>query len=210
MLSLAERAPIYAWLAIRFSREIDAVAWAELRSEPLRSILVQLEPALAQPLSLPLSMETEEMLAEEFARLFLLPNGVSPLATPWVASMSGREPSLVRDDLTAIVRNGFEALGRKPSGAEPGGRLPLDHVALLFDLVAVSAVQGSMDSSDLAIAHHLDRELMNEWLVPFGESLTSKARHPLYGALGQLIADLHGSPAVPSTAKCSGPRVEST
>lgn len=210
MLSLAERAPIYAWLATQFTREIDAVAWAELRSEPLRSILVRLEPTLTQPLSLPLSTETKENLAEEFARLFLLPNGVSPLAAPWIASASGRDPSQVRDDLTTIVGNGFEALGRKPSGSEPGGRLPLDHVALLFDLIAVSAAQGAMDSSDLAIAHHLDRELMNEWLVSFGETLASKARHPLYRAIGQLVADLHASPGVASTANRPGPRVEST
>jgi TorA maturation chaperone TorD len=194
-LDLSERAPIYAWLAPLFVREIDATTWQELQSDPLRSILTRLEPSLDAELELELLSERASELDEEFTRLFLLPGGVLPVATAWLeTSGEGQESEkppeeAIREGIVQLVGHGFEALGREPVRAEPWGRLPLDHISLLFDLVSCGAT--SSTPSDLETAHYLDRELLGEWLERFGRALSEQANEPIYRALGRLLYSMH-------------------
>jgi len=196
-LDLNERAPIYAWLATLFVREIDATTWEGLRSYPVRSILTQLEPSLDAELEHALLSERAAELDEEFTRLFLLPGGVSPLASAWrEESGENRQPDKrpeesIREGIAQLVGHGFEALGREPVRAEPWGRLPLDHVSLLFDLVSCGAT--SSTPSDLETAHHLDRELLGEWVGRFGRALSEQADEPIYRSLGRLVYSMHGT-----------------
>ncbi|WP_279244632.1 TorD/DmsD family molecular chaperone [Candidatus Litorirhabdus singularis] len=185
LMDLAERAPIYAWLARLLVCEIDAEAWRQLGTA--RDVLVQLEPALADELAGQLTPSRCEDLAEEFARLFLLPNGVSPFASSWIAENQASES--IRDEISMMVGQGLLALGHQAVHREPWGRLPQDHVAVLLDLVA--SAQLSNDATANEIAGHLDQQLLGAWLLAFGSALAQSSREPLYRALGQLTVELH-------------------
>lgn len=194
MLELAERAPIYAWLSRLLVREIQAEDWDEIRSVPIRSILGRLDPLLHDDLATALSPERKEALAEEFARLFLMPGGASPFASSWLAPGASQEErssthNRSRDEITLLVGRSFVALGREPIQREPWGRLARDHVAVILDLVA--RAQASNETADRELAAHLDRELLGAWLTSFGRALDERARVPLYRALGRLLTSLH-------------------
>jgi len=193
-VELIDRAPIYAWLARLLVREIDVETWNGLRSEPVRSLLTRLEPSLGAPLELALSPHREGELSEEFTRLFLLPGGVPPFASVWLESREQDEAAgknsgeSIRRKITLLAERGFKTLGREPVRAEPWGQLPLDHVALLFDLVSHGAA--SPTPGDFEIALRLDRALLEDWLAPFGVALHERAREPIYRALGQIISSM--------------------
>lgn len=183
---LRERAPIYAWLAERLAREIDGECWRQVGDEPLRSTLGRLEPNLVTELDQEFTAERQETLEEEYARLFLLPGGVSPLASSWVASTDDRESA--RQRITHWIDGVYAALGREPRRVEPWGKLPLDHLAVVLDLVAVAATSG--DQSDLEVANLLHDDLLSPALVGFGAALVHEARTPIYRSIGALITSL--------------------
>ena len=191
-LALEHRAPIYSWLSRLLVREIQPSDWEALRSQPIRSILVRLEPNLATELGRDLCKANREELDEEFARLFLLPGGVSPFATHWIASTSKEQQEKTRDEISVLVERSLAAIGRSPIHDEPWGRIPKDHIAVLFDLIAEA--EASSDVRDREVAAHLDRELLGEWIASFGNALEEQARNPLYRALGGVVVALH-SPA---------------
>ncbi len=181
----AERAPIFRWLARLLVVEVDATLWSELRSEPQRSIWSRLDPALAVQLAHPLDADREAALQEEFARLFLLPGGVSPVAHRWLEG----DPVANRERVLGLAREALQRLDRAPIQAEPWGRLPLDHGALLLELVATAAdIQADL-------AAELERTLLEPWLPAFGASLAEEAREPVYRAAGRLVAGLDAAAA---------------
>lgn len=186
-LELAHRAPIYAWLARPLIGEVDAELWRELQREPFRTLLLRLEPSLEEGFGHALSEASRNAHAEEFARLFLLPNGVSPFASSWLDG-SGL-PERGRDELTALVESGYAGFGRSPDDAGAWGRVPRDHVAMILDLVALA--EFSSDRDDAEIAAHLDNQLVGDWIDRFARALAENARLPLYRALGRLLAELH-------------------
>jgi TorA maturation chaperone TorD len=186
-LELNQRAPIYAWLARLLVREIQAPDWDALRAEPIRGILARLEPALDAELDNELTSLAQENLHAEFARLFLLPGGVSPFATQWISDHSMRDRT--RDEITGLIKRSLSALGRMEIHQEPWGRLPSDHIAVIFDVVAQA--DASSDPRDRKVAAHLDRELLGAWLGSFGRTLSEQAHHPLFRALGEVLVGLH-------------------
>lgn len=184
-LTLAERAPIYAWLAPLFAQEIDSDLWATLRTPGVRDLLTHVQPDFEPWIAQPLTPELREACAAEYARLFLLPGGVPPFASAW---MDGNREQLGAE-LSVIVLRSCEVLGREPRRAEPWGKLPLDHVGLLFDLTSISA--RSADPLNREVGNHLAGEMLGEWLVSFGSALGEKANLPLYRALGRCVEMLH-------------------
>ena len=186
-LDLAVRGPIYSWLSRLLAQEVDGQEWEGLRLEPVRSILVRLDPNLEDELARSLTSSKREAYAEEFARLFLLPGGVSPFASSWTGESDALDPT--RDAIATFVDQVYLAVGREAIEAEPWGRLPRDHIAVILDLVAEG--QRSTDPAHHEVAAHLDRELLGPWIARFGDALGDRARVPLYRALGRLIAALH-------------------
>lgn len=204
--TLAERAPIYAWLASLLTREVDAETWARLSQGEVASILDKLDPDFETWVSQPWTGSRREALHEEFARLFLVPGEVPPLASVW---MPGDREEL-GDRIATLVTRSFEAIGGEPVRSEKWGRLAPDHIAMLFDLAALSTAR--TDRIDLEVAAHLDQEAFGAWLMDFGEALSRAASSPLYRAVGRLVAELHDtneprreSGASPASADPSAP-----
>lgn len=185
MLSVAERAPIYAWLSGLLVEEIDEPGWQALGREPILGFLCRTEPAFLDWSAAPFSEALRSTLAEEYARLFLLPRGASLLTSSWLDG--DREQRAA--SIATMVERGLEVLGREPLLREPWGRLPLDHLALVFDLISVSVASG--EPRQIEVAGHFDAELLGPWLVDFGERVHALAETPLYRAIGTIIAGLH-------------------
>jgi TorA maturation chaperone TorD len=181
------RAPIYAWLAERVAREFECKSWKQMSRDPLRSILVKLEPSLEDALAEDLTPARKEAVDEEFARLFLLPGGVSPLASNWVSPQNDRESA--RAKITQWIEASFTALGRQPRRVKPWGKLPLDHLSVVLDLVAFSSI--SDRAADHEIAESLESDLLIPALSEFGPSLMNQAHAPIYRAIGALIVSLN-------------------
>ena len=186
LLRLKERAPIYQWLAKFFVCEIDSEAWKTLQVDGIRETLIRIEPSLEADLSSAPNNERLESLCEEFARLFLLPGGVSPFASGW--AKAAQAESQTRDEIAQLVEQGLLALGRESLQPAPWGRLQRDHIAVILDLV--SAAGTSDDPKDQELGAHLEAELLAPCLAQIGQGLADRAQDPVYVALGRLIASL--------------------
>jgi len=186
-LSLAERGPIYGFAAQLIAAEVDAGTWDALGRAPLRTLLEKARPGFASWVGEPFTAEREEALAEEYARLFVVPGVVPPFASRWLAEPTGRERA--RNDVANLVARTCEGLGLAPDASGPGGRLAPDHAALVF---AVAAEAGSDPAlADDPLVTHFDAELLDTAWARFGDALERAAREPLYSALGVLLRDLH-------------------
>lgn len=180
-LSAVERAPIYALLARLLIEEVDAPTWESLRTPDVAAFLEQGRPGFADWIAAPASDAALEDLAEEFASLFLVPNGVPLFASAWLEGDRER----MAKDLSEFVQNAMTALERQPIVRPPWGRLPMDHLALWLDLI-VSAADASPE-----FAEELVEQLMGPWVAQLGAALEKKARSPLYKAVGALLDALH-------------------
>ncbi|MEM7411393.1 MAG: molecular chaperone TorD family protein [Myxococcota bacterium] len=184
-LSLAERAPVYVFAADLLLRELDTERVRWLATPAIASVLDEAAPGCAAWLDAPFSADREREVRSEFARLFLLPGGIPPFASAWLEG----EREALGAQLATLVNRALEALGRTPQQAEPWGTLPLDHAALLLDLVARAATDD--DARVREVASHLEHEALTPWLGRFAEALGREAICPPYIALGSLLATLH-------------------
>ena len=180
-LLVFERAPIYRLLSRLLIREVDAATWVALREPTIVDFLEVAAPDFGEWIAREPNADRLEELAEEFARLFLVPGGVPLFASAWIEG----QPEIVANDLARFAHEILEATGREPVSAEPWGRLPLDHLALWLDLIA-----GLADESP-ELARHLDEQLTGAWIVALGRSLEGLAASPLYRSVGALLQDLN-------------------
>jgi len=177
-LSGPERAPFDRLLARLLLREPDAELEVLLRESGLLS---RLDEGADQPLDL-------EAYAEEYTRLFLLPEGAPPFASAWLEG----ERERLGAQFTGFVHQTLAALGRETERAAPWGNLPLDHLGLLLDLSANAF--SSEDPEDHAVGEHLCREAIQPWVGSFARALLAKSRLPLYRLVGTLLLQLHAEP----------------
>ena len=184
--SLETRAPIDAWLARVLACELDDETARTLREEPLCHLLQCLEPQLGSVWPLATDAEDDRRDREDFARLFLLPGGLPPRAGAFLPGA----PALAEGHATAMVDRALDLLGRRAVSRSPWGRLPRDHFALILELVAHASC--SDDPIDRSLARELDAALLGPRLVAFGEALAEAAEHPVYRAIGRLVALTHG------------------
>lgn len=186
----ADRAPIYGFLARLLIREVDETTWRALRDPVLIDFLETAEPGFGDWIAEEPTAERLESLAEEYARLFLVPGGVPLFASAWLEG----EPESVAASLSDFVSGVLDALGRETLVAEPWGRLPLDHLALWLDLVVAAAEQdeASAETGPSGDADHLEAQLLGPWVVRFGEALEASAESPLYRCAGKLLRAIRG------------------
>lgn len=182
-LTTAERAPIERCVARLVLRELDPAAAAQLGAPPLADLLAKLDPEVPASLN-PWTADREEAAREEFARLFLLPGGVSPCASAWLPG----EREALGARLATLITRALEALGRRRAQDD---RLPLDHLALLLELVADASA--AHDEATRAVGDIVRREALGPWVARFGAALRAQAKLPIYRAAGTLLELLHGN-----------------
>ena len=159
--NVAERAPVYDFAARLLSSEIETATSAAISADPLRAIFDQARPGFADWAGGGFDDARREALAEEFARLFLVPGVVPPFASRWVVQLIGEETTRekTRAEIASLVALACEGLGLDTNAEGPGGRLPPDHAALVF-AIASAAAKGelipdgprTMSAEDIAAA----------------------------------------------------------
>lgn len=182
-LSGPERVPFDRLLSRLLLREPDAEVEALLRESGIMSFL---DEGGGEPLDL-------EVHAEEFTRLFLLPEGAPPFASAWLEG----ERERLGAQFTSFVRETLAALGRQTERSAPWGNIPLDHLGLLLDLSANAFA--SEDPEDRALGEHLCREAIQPWVGSFAQALEAQSRLPLYRGVARLLLELHAEPVPKGT-----------
>ena len=129
---LTAGAALEALVARLLLREIDEDLVRTLGASGVAEGLEALAGGTLGWLREPWTPTREEQAREEFTRLFLVPGGVPPLASAWVPG----ERERLGETFATLVSRAMEALGREPEGSTAAGRLPIDHLGLLLDLVA--------------------------------------------------------------------------
>ncbi len=187
MLSCAERAPIDLFLSRLLLAEIDLALIEGLRCPDVMSVLGVVEPEVRSEIEAPWTAGREERARVEFARLFLLPGGVSPRASAWIF---GEGEHLVRP-IAALISSALEILDpdvvRKSAWRNP----PRDHLGLLLALVATA---GNSENAEVRrVGERLRAGALGSWVARFGRSLRLNTCLPIYRAAGVLLETLHGS-----------------
>jgi TorA maturation chaperone TorD len=174
------RAGLYRLCADLLTHEVDGPRLEGLRE--LADVLSPAEPALGEWLA----RADEPALAAlraEFARLFLLPKGVSPRACAWLDAEGGR----AADALAALAHRAMEALDLHQT--RDRGALAGDHLGLLY---AVTAAALASDVPErVRVGEHLEAQAFDCWVPVFADALVRSSREPLYRALGRTVAGLH-------------------
>lgn len=192
-LSLPERAPLYDFAARLLVTEIDASTWSAITAEPLRGFLDKAHPGFAAWAEGGFDDARRDALAEEFARLFLVPGLVPPFATRWLVRTIGDDEARekTRSEIASIVALACDGLGLSAERDGPGGNLPPDHAALVFAIAAEAAKQPG--AADDPVLTRFDETLLGPGWAAMGEALIEHARVPLYSALGVLLRELHAA-----------------
>ena len=181
---IQERVPFYALASRLLLEEVHRETFDRLRADPVRSVLVAADSRCEEWLDQEWDDARELSLREEYARLFLMSSGVPPFVS---ACLEGDREKLgleLHDFVTGVLR----ALAREPRVVQPWGRLPLDHLGLILELIHLAAEEGT--EVTLQIAQQVEKELLGEWVIVFSRTLVKKAKEPLYAALGHLLEDL--------------------
>jgi len=149
-----------------FAGEIDAELLDVLRTEGVREVFEQIEPACIDGIDL-------EDTAAEYCRLFVLPNGVAPVAGAWLGTDDPDAASAV----AGLVQNIEKALE-----LELPKDIPPDHAGTVLPLwgwLMENQPAGVEDFAGIAAA---------PWLPKFAEALEAGAEIPLYRVAGKLVA----------------------
>jgi len=181
---IQERAPFYALVSRLLLEEVHRETFERLREEPVRSLLIAADSGCEGWLDQDWDESRELRLREEYARLFLMSSGVPPFVSAWLEG----DREKLGAELHAFVTGCLRALAREPRVVEPWGRLPLDHLGLLLELVNLAVEEDT--EMTLEIAQKMEKELLGDWVVVFSRTLVQKAQEPLYVALGRLLEDL--------------------
>ena len=176
-LPRATRAQLYRLFSRLLTAELEEENLVQLRDQ--NTLFGELDPELGSWLE-EVNPATLVALRSEFARLFLLPKGVAPLASAWLID---EEEPLARG-LASLTHRCMAALELEQSGQF--GALALDHLGLLY-AVASEALDSQVEER-FALGEHFEREALGPWVQSFARALESRSTEPLYRALARAIA----------------------
>ena len=179
-LPRASRAALYRLCADLLTHELDAARLRDLRE--VSAVLVRVEPELGEWLATA-DAAALRALREEFARLFLLPRGVSPYASAWLDGDS----QVLATQIATLVHRAMAALELEQTRV--AGSLSLDHLGLLY-AVASTALDSDVPER-VRVGEHVEREALGPWVLAFADALAKRAEAPIYRALGRLIREIH-------------------
>lgn len=181
MLPREARAQLYDVCAGLLLREVDARVLADLRSDT--KAWAAIEPSLAAWLGTATDRDLSALRAE-YARLFLLPRGLSPQASAWLDA----EPGGDADRIATLTHHALDALSLSRGGE--AGVLPLDHLGLILGLVADSLASPEARRAEIGEALERGALAPGGWMARFGQALEARTEAPLYRALGRVTASL--------------------
>ena len=180
----AARGAICGLLARIFLKEVDADFVASLARPEIADVFEALEPGFRPHLEGAWDESRNDEEAAEYARLFLLPGGVTPFAAGWTDGDEGA----VRADLGQRIGAVHALLAVEP--ADFGyGNVPADHVGMLLALVALA---WERDASG-GIAERAEA-LLAPWAPRFARRLQRESESPLYRGAGRLLETLQDAP----------------
>ena len=161
-------AALYALLSRLLASEIDLDFHALLSSPEIREILEKVEPSCLDPFD-------QEMAASEYCRLFVLPNGVPPVASAWL-------PRSEPNHSVAIV--GLVHRLQSALDLSLPTELPPDHAGTLL------AIMSWLLDNQPDTAIDFQRSALAPWLGHFAGALQKEAKLPIYRATGAILASL--------------------
>ena len=170
-------APVHALLARMLLKEADAGLLRDLARPEIADAMETLEPGFTAYVARDRTEAELDDLAAEYARLFLMPGGVSPFAAAWIQGDEGT----VRSGLESEIADLHRLLEIAP--ADFGlGNVPADHIGMLLSLTVVALEKDP--SGDLAAR---SRSLYQAWAPGFVDALLAKTGDPLYRAAAKLL-----------------------
>jgi len=174
-------APLYALLARISLLELDRELIDLLREPGLIEVLDKVEPGCRADIIREWSDADLEAAAEEYSTLFLLPDGVMPRASVWIADEE-RETAEARID--ELVGRVLEALGVTPDGVLT--RVPRDHLGFLLHLAAVAL--DDEDEAARTVAGGLIDQALAPWVGRWAQAVLARAEQPVYRAHARLLS----------------------
>jgi TorA maturation chaperone TorD len=171
------RAQLYRLFSRLLTEELEEGHVEQLRGQA--GLFGEADPELGSWLE-EASPETLIALRSEFARLFLLPKGVAPVASAWLVD----EDEPLAAQLASLTHRCMTALELEQT--EQFGALSLDHLGLLY-AVAGEALDSPVEER-VDLGEHFEREALGPWVQSFARALESKSKAPLYRALARAIA----------------------
>lgn len=145
----------------------------------LAAVLTEpLTPPQRAAFSYPDAAPTELEVA--FAQLFILPGGAPPFVGQWLVERKAEHTTALATTMSRLM----DTLGLAQTG--PHGQLSLDHIALVFSVLAACLEDPARRETGVT----LEATLLGAWVDRFGEALQRKAPHPAYVAVGQAFVGL--------------------
>lgn len=170
-------------LARIFLKEVDAELLGELARPEVAEVMEQLEPGFtAYVRGRDWDDAALQELAAEYARLFLLPEGVSPFAVKWMQGEEGAVRARLEDQISIL----YESLRVKP--VDFGlGNVPADHIGMLLALTSVALeTEPAPKAGGLAAR---SQALIADWAPNFAAEMLEKTENPLYRAAAKLLPE---------------------
>ena len=148
----------------------------------MHEVLAQAEPSCAEYLEGVWTEARIEAAAVDFCTLFILPKGVSPMASAWCPK--GADAESVSIGIQQLVRSLSEQVQIPlPVGMQ---EIPAEHAGLLLYL------GGSLAAADDATLRDQACSFLQEatvpWLEQFATRLSEHPASPLYRAVGVILS----------------------
>ena len=165
---LADLSGLLQLSGLLLSEELKHESLALLEEDAIRSVLIGLEPEVETFLNQEWNGEALEEAAVEYCHLFVLPKGISPMASAWTSKDEAENISLHIQTVSATLRSAVEIHLPTKLGA-----LPPEHAARLLSTAAGLAASRELDIQSQAIPFLQATTV--PWLGKFSERLSQNS-----------------------------------
>lgn len=175
---------LYGLLGRCLISELDLQTVQSLQSPAIAEVLTTLDAELGPYLSKAWNQAEFDNAAAEYCALFVLPGGVTQVASHWVPGPTEQNGHKIVAGVEQILENfGLQVEQQRM------GNVPKDNVGLLLllaaELFALDASEASTHGQQF-VANYV-----TPWALDFGAALRDRNSTPLYRAIGELLVLLH-------------------
>ena len=171
------RIGLLRFLSRVFISEIDSDFLAVLRLPEISEVLAQAEPSIIDWLAADWSASSFEDAAVEFCRLFVVPGVCVPVASAWQSGGQSKSGDHSVADLSRRLSQSLQL-----TLIDDLGRLPADHISVLFEITAWLE-----ESGDVQAATDFQAAALELWTPGFADRLKNQAQVPIYKAAAILL-----------------------